>query len=192
MNKDEFVEAQERAVKHLSRFYNIRKIELPKESPDHNSCYQLELEILKGGNTLCLVINIILEPDFPLSLPIIFLSKEDIAKLGFLPNIDTKGQICTFDRNTNIPNPNAPEQVLEVCVKRAKNIIEDGLQGNNLDKFNNEFIAYWENTYEAEENVDLTVLSLIGEKEKSIDIINYVEFQPSIGMFGKLIYSEKA
>ncbi len=186
----DFVAAQERAINHLSRFYNLQKLELPNDSTRPIASYMLGLEILKNNNTLCLNLIICLESDYPLSLPSIFLSPPDITKLGYLPNISTNGLICTFDANTNIPNPEAPEAVLEECVKKARSIIEDGLKSNNLDKYDNEFIAYWENKFETEEDVDSRVLSLISPNGKLPASVNYVIFEPPIGNFNKLLYSE--
>jgi hypothetical protein len=185
-----FIDARERAISHLSRFYNIQMIETTEGSVSQVSSYRLELEILKNNRTISVNLIILIQSDFPLSLPVVFLSTADIPTLGFLPNISTNGQICIFDTNSNIPNPEAPENVLEVCVKKARKLIEDGLHSTNPDKYNNEFIAYWENKFEDEEEVDTNVLSLISQNDKPPSSVNYVTFEPSIAAFSKLIYSE--
>ncbi len=151
----------------------------------------LELEIDRPGEVMCLEVTVTLQPDFPLSLPYIYLAKEDVAKLGFPPNIDTNGLICTFDRSTNIPNPGAPERLVEICVRQAKSIIEDGLNNDNPEKYDKEFIAYWENIYCDETPVDTLVLSLVNETGELPSWIKCGLLNESIGNFRMLLYSDQ-
>ncbi len=139
---------------------------------------------------MCLEVLVKIKSDFPLSLPYIYLAEEDVAKLGFLPNIDTNGLICTFDRITSIPNPKEPEQLVEVCVRKAKSIIEDGLSSDDLEKYDREFLAYWESKYPDETDVDTQVLSLISEAGNLPNWVVYVLLRQPIGRIHAFLYSD--
>jgi len=188
----DFASARQKALDHLSRFFTVQKKEDDSANlPLHGESWLVELEIDSLDKVMCLEITVKLKPDFPLSLPYIYLAKEDVAKLGFLPNIGTNGLICTFDRNTSIPNPEEPEQLVEVCVRKAKSIIEDGLSNDNLEKYDTEFIAYWENEYCDETTVDTQVLSLISETGDLPSWVAYVSLEKSIGRFHAFLYSDQ-
>ena len=187
----DFVSARQKAYEHLSRFFTVRKEGSSATLPLPGESRLVELEILKHDEVICLEVIILLKPDFPLSLPSIYLGKEDVANLGFLPNIDTNGLICTFDSNTTIPNPEAPGQLVEKCIRRAKSIIEDGLNSDNLEKYDEEFIAYWENKYCSETSVDKRVLSLVSETEDLPSRVTYVSLERPIGTFHALLYSDQ-
>jgi hypothetical protein len=187
----DFVSARQKAFEHLSRFFTVRKVDSPANLPLLSESWLVELEITRYDEVICLEVTIALEPDFPLSLPSIYLTKEDIARFGFLPNIDTNGLICTFDPNTNITNPELPELLVEVCVRKAKSIIEDGLNNDNTEKYDKEFIAYWENKYCDETLVDTQVLSLVSETGDLPSRVTYVLLERPIGRFYALLYSDR-
>lgn len=186
-----FSSARQRAFEHLKRFFTVQKNACPTDvAQRYAECWFVELEIDKGEEVVCLCITVGLEQDFPLSLPHIYLtSKEDVARFGYPPNVHTNGFICTFDANTNIPDPEAPHWLVEVCVRKAKKIIEDGLNRNNLDAYTKEFVAYWENSYQSEQLVDTQILSLIDEENLLPNHINYVSLKKQIGNFHALLYS---
>lgn len=187
----DFVSARQKAFEHLSRFFTVRKEASSADLPLQGESWLVELEIDRLDKVMCLEVTVKLKPDFPMSLPYIYLAKDDVAQLGFLPNIDTNGLICTFDRNTSIPNPEEPEQLVEVCVRKAKGIIEDGLRNDNLEKYDTEFIAYWENKYGDETTVDTQVLSLISETGGLPSSVAYVSLEESIGRFHAFLYSDQ-
>ena len=188
----EFTAARERAFEYLSRLFNVLKVANPSPTSQWMEIWSVELEVSEGNKTITIVVTVKLNPDFPLSLPSIYLSGEDITKFGYLPNIGTNGLICTFDSNTTIPNPETPEILIRSCVLQAKSIIESGLKGlDNHKKYDQEFIAYWENRYDDEDPVDCNVLSLIPDTRKSPDTITYVLLRKPLGKFSALLYSDK-
>jgi len=187
----DFVSARPKAFEHLSHFFTVRKEASSADLPLQGESWSVELEIDRFDKVMCLEVTVKLQPDFPLSLPDIYLAKEDVAKLGFLPNIGTSGLICTFDRNTSIPNPEEPGQLVEVCVRKAKSIIEDGLSNDNLPKYDTEFIAYWESEYCSETSVDKRVLSLVSETEDLPNRVTYVSLARPLGTFHALLYSDQ-
>lgn len=187
----DFASARQKAFEHLSRFFTVRKENSSAHLSLETESWLIELEIDGPDEVICLEATVKLEPDFPLSLPYIYIAPECVAKLGFPPNIDTNGQVCTFDRNTSIPNPEEPEQLVEVCVRKAKSIIEDGLNNDNLEKYDKEFIAYWENDYRNETSVDRQVLSLVSEIGDLPSRVTYVSLERPIGTFHALLYSDQ-
>jgi len=186
-----FTAAKESAIKNLSRFYNVSKIEVASDSSCEQEFWTVELEILRNGQVMILPITLRLDCDFPLSLPRLHISKKDVEKLGYIPNIDTGGLVCVYDANTNLPDPEQPEIIVEICVRKAKEIIEQGLRGDaNKENYDKEFIAYWENNYGGEQAVDIRALSLINDEKNVANPIKYVCLQSSLGKFSSIIYSD--
>ena len=101
--------------------------------------------------------------EFPLVIPKIYLSKDDHKVLGFLPHVDTKRLVCTFDEVSANFNPSYPAVIVEECFKRARQIIEDGLAKKNSNDILEEFKAYWENEYSKNDKVLCEGLSIIDE-----------------------------
>jgi len=188
----DFISARKRAFDYLNRFFNVHKKSNPEASfPSSQETWTVELEILHKERVICLPIDVILEADYPLSLPIIKIQKQDAATLGYIPNIDTRGVVCIYDANTNIPNPEEPERLIEKCVLKAKEIIEQGLiRTSNAERYEKEFIAYWENAYGEESAVDIQTLSLINDDGDLPEHVNYVILKPPIGEFHSIIYSD--
>jgi hypothetical protein len=187
----DFVAARRRAFEHLGRFFTTHKRGSQNLSLEGET-WLVELEIDAPDGVICLEIEVHLEPDFPLSLPFIHLSRESVAKLDFLPNIHSAtGEICTFDRNTSIPDPEKPAQIVEACVRKAKRIIEEGLSQRYAEQYDQEFLAYWEITYDGERRVDRKVLSLVDDRETPSDQLTYVLLQGALGHFHALLYSEQ-
>lgn len=187
----DFSSACKNAKEHLSRYFNVRQIEIKDVDHSYHQVLEVELEVLQEGKLRCITIRVMFHQDFPLSLPSIYLHPNILNDLGYCPNIDTNGLICTFDPNTNIPNPDSPGLLVEICVRMAKNIIEKGLRSyEQLDRYDNEFIAYWENKYGDEKSVNILLLSLLDENGQPHLEINYVIFESPFGMFTGLLYSE--
>lgn len=186
----DFSDARDRAFKHISRLFTIHKIENLESLLPGGEAWEVELELDRPEEVICLKVKVIITPDFPLEFPFIFIGKDELERLGFSPNINTKGEICTFDRNTSVPNPEAPENLIEECIRRAKSIVEQGYKNNHLDSYTNEFIAYWEGKYGEETEIDTCVLSLVDECGELPDQITYVQFEKTIGKFHSLLYAD--
>lgn len=124
--------------------------------------WEVRTEILGFKNIgLEITFYIRLDTDFPLSLPKIYLSQEDYEKLKFIPHIDSNKLVCTFDSEKTRTDPHNPSGIILECLKKAKDIISDGLNGINESHFEDEFIAYWECKYGNNDDVKKDMLSLI-------------------------------
>lgn len=85
---------------------------------------------------------------FPYTFPEIYILKEFYKKYKPIPHIQDfrskDGYICIFDSNTSYPNFNMLREVTLECIKKAQQIILDGIEKNNIEDFRNEFLSYWE------------------------------------------------
>lgn len=106
-----------------------------------------------------------LDIEFPHSLPTIYLSKDDYDKIKYIPHMDKENLICTFDRDLTRTDPENPGQIILDILRKAKQILSDGLSKNNFDDFNREFLSYWRLTYDGENPVSENILSLINSSE---------------------------
>lgn len=188
----DFTSARQEALAYLSRFFTVFRKSDSDHSPSDSESWTIELEIDRPDGVMCIDVTVELKADFPLSLPDIWLDKEDVVRLDFPPNVSTTGKICTFDPNTSIPNPQAPGRLLEVCVRQAKRVIEVGLTDGDSDRYQAEFIAYWENSYGEEEPVNTWVLSLVEETGTPPSRVNWVLFEEPLGRFSSLVYADES
>lgn len=94
-----------------------------------------------------------LKPDFPLSIPEVYLSEKDYEKIKYIPHIDDERSICLFDQENIKISTDRPKDIIKACIERAKKIIIDGLQKSNSIDFKDEVVAYWCNTYHINDSV---------------------------------------
>ena len=122
--------------------------------------WEIDTGISINGTYFQLVLHIVLDESFPLSLPKIYLSPKSYKDVGFIPHVDTSRFVCTFDSEISFPDTNNPIGVINECLKRAQKIISDGLTNTALD-FEDEFKAYWDQKYQGEANAPIKILSLV-------------------------------
>ncbi len=125
-------------------------------------CLIIHTEYLgSDGTGQDITFNLILPKSFPLVLPKIYIDCSQVEKYRYLPHVNvTSGHICTFDEETTRPDPKNPVGVVLDCVKRAKQIIEDGLRGANFKDYEDEFMTYWMNSYDDEPKILADTLCL--------------------------------
>lgn len=111
---------------------------------------------------------------FPLFIPKIYVTEESYQKLKYIPHLDSDMSICLFEEDTLILDQNNPKGIIVSCLRRAKKIIQDGLEGNNKDDFKNEVKAYWVQQYNDEPGV------------RFISYLNLLSFYPTETCFIKL------
>lgn len=100
---------------------------------------------------------------FPDSLPSIYLPSATAVAAAGMAHLDFHRQLCTFDTELAIPNPDKPEEIIEAVLSRAHSIWRN--RGRvSQDEIADEFKAYWTgaNTSEA--------LSLVCPDEKARQI----------------------
>ena len=163
------------AVKKTERVKILTKSELIQNGfKPTETVWEVETEILVGEIEIDIVLHFVVDSQFPLEIPKIYLSRECYDNLKFIPHIDSNKLVCTFDSEFAVTNPNDPAGVAIECISRAKSIIVDGLSGINLNDFEDEFIAYWECKYSDSDHVNENVISLIDSilDDDEIKLIN--------------------
>lgn len=122
------------AVEELSKSYTISLI--------GNNEFKIGVDI--DVNNEVLEFNLIAKfIDFPLYIPKIYIASQDLKKVYGIPHINKHGFICTFENSNTQTNMFMPFEILDHCLRKAKNIIKSGLEGINKPDYEVEFNAYW-------------------------------------------------
>ncbi|PKP09951.1 MAG: hypothetical protein CVU08_14055, partial [Bacteroidetes bacterium HGW-Bacteroidetes-3] len=162
-----YIEKREK-VRELSEYYK-KKIGLPELL----DVWEITTEILDKWNKIKNIrFHIVFFPDFPLSFPKILLSKEDFENINYIPHLQVDRLICIFQNNSE-PNFQLPEKVVEEAIRRAKNILEEGIKGNNDKDYEEEFEAYWDSNYSKKDLVNKSFLLLnVKPLKQNFDLIS--------------------
>ncbi len=176
----DFDEARTRALRYNSRDNTIRVLSEAEKNevlpqPYIGELWEVETEIPLPVNSPDVIkLYLLFEPDFPLTFPKVFISKEYYQKTKYLPHV-TDCNVCIVDPDLTLPNPDSPETVVEKCIKEAKKVIEKGVRKENIADFEAEFISYWEHKYEHEESLLPGFYSIIDEPiiEEHIGVVFY-------------------
>lgn len=159
-------EAKFNAFEQLSRIENVRALnfdECKRLGFDSKfDVWEVNSEISIDEKYFPVIFHIHFSTHFPYEIPKIYLSPEIFEKIKFIPHLDNKRLVCTFDSEVIRTNPNDPFGIVNECLNRAKLILIEGINGNNDDDYLVEFKAYWEEKYENESKVK-QLLSLINE-----------------------------
>jgi hypothetical protein len=105
------------------------------------------------------ILEVRLKPDFPLSIPTIKLSEPNYEETKYLPHVDCGRTICLYDQENIKQNTDNPSGIVDECINQAVRILSNGLIKDHEPEFNDEIIAYWENTYH---NGDIVVGAYLG------------------------------
>lgn len=125
-------------------------------------CINTEM-FLTNGIARTIQLLIALPDDFPLVLPKIFLSSQDNEWIKYIPHVNVAGHVCLLDEETITLDTNQPGNILKECLLKAQEIIEKGLHLKNTQDFTDEFIAYWDESYDSKDRV-VTGLNMIGSE----------------------------
>lgn len=125
--------------------------------------WEVTTEILYENSITPIVLHLVFTTQFPLEFPKIFLSPETFERTKYIPHVDNNRLVCTYDSEIASTNPEDPAGIVVECLRKAKSIILDGLNGENHSDFTDEFKAYWEGKYGKEKYIPLNILSLINK-----------------------------
>jgi len=187
-------EALDIAFNQLNKIESVRILtDIERESIDSDVikvAWEVSTEI-SNQNVELIPIKLIcaFKSDFPLSFPSIYLDADSFDGIKYIPHVDENCLVCTFDNNAK-PNPSFPGDVVEIAVRKAKRIIEDGIKGHNKTDFEDEIIAYWENRYSEKDQVLTNVLILAEEPLKKRVKIIFIK-QPINGIHSIIHQDEK-
>tara|TARA_R110002050_G_scaffold192314_2_gene327258 strand:+ start:2345 stop:4093 length:1749 start_codon:yes stop_codon:yes gene_type:complete len=92
-------------------------------------------------------LHIVLKKNFPILLPLFYLTKESYNLLKYIPHVDSNRLVCTYETDSIIIDQKDPYGVLNESLIRVKKIINEGIRKENFDDFEEEFLAYWNDQY---------------------------------------------
>jgi len=187
-----FVQAREGAYQELEQFYTIFRVDAKEKNhvgfsqfPD---VWKIETEIfLPSGEITSVNLFLALPEDFPLTLPKVFLSKADYERTKYIPHVNMEFFVCAFDEENIQLNPDSPGRIADECIRRAKKIIEDGLWGRNDNDFDDEFIAYWTDKYDAKDKLE-KCLSLLPEEGLKDNGVNALQLKKTLRGFSYVLF----
>ena len=163
----------------------IQKIDSIK---DYKNIIELttEVSLRKGVKEVVLYVGI---PEPPITLPKIFIKNESYEDIKFIPHINKDLSICIYDEGmSHIINVSAFPDLVEEMIHRAKKIIAqvDDLEAMS-EEFEREFKAYWGISFDKNDIVSETGLSIF--KDSSLSYKGY-SFNIPVNGFRYLIYQE--
>ena len=86
-----------------------------------------------------------LNKGFPYSLPEIYASNELFEIIKNIPHVSYWKNICTYDKETTIPNFGSPKNIVLSCINKAIDIVNNGLLSLNNKDYIDEMETYWIN-----------------------------------------------
>jgi len=166
-------DAKQIAFEKLSKIDNVRIVNFDEcKRLGFNPVFELweiDTEVSVNDNLFPITIYLYFSTCFPAEIPKVYLSTETYKKVKYIPHVDNKKLVCTFDNEVIQVNQEDPFGIINECINRAKKILLDGLHKVNLDDFITEFKAYWEETYENEIKPK-HILSLINKFDEEDDL----------------------
>lgn len=135
--------------------------------------WEVDTEIQFESKLIQIVFHVEFTNHFPLEFPKIYLSPDTYERTKYIPHVDSRRLVCTYDTEIVTTNPLEPIGIVVESIKKSKSIILDGLSGRNHSDFNIEFKAYWEDKYGNEKYLPNSILSLINQikPESSLKLI---------------------
>ncbi len=155
----DFEAARADALKWMKRIENVRVLTYSEAVLWPKSCqvWEIDTEISHQNVLQGIQFHLVLLEDFPLSIPKVFFSESSFSNFKYLPHTQSDRFICTYPHNAQ-PDPNQPGLVVEDIIRKAKQIIVDGLSKVNEVDYEEEFAAYWAGEFEKNDKVLENVL----------------------------------
>jgi len=170
----DFLRAQECAIDELRKTNSILVLgdkEKKNLGYENETCIAIGTEFMDiTGMVHSITFHLIFPRYFPLVMPKVLLPEKEYEKYNLLPHIEENMGICTFDTELTRTNPNDPAGIAKECLKKAKSIIENGLNGKNHKDYEEEFKSYWEKKYHVNDLVGYDLLCLSDLKLRQSEI----------------------
>ncbi len=107
-----------------------------EDIPKDGNLWEGSIDIKGEG----LVIYLFIPYFFPDKLPKVYLKK---SPQNPIPHLDSKKFVCTFRESGLRYRAENYTILIDEVLKQAKKIISDGIEGINIDDFEEEFLDYW-------------------------------------------------
>lgn len=105
---------------------------------------------------------------FPYVFPKVLVSDKTLKQIGAIPHLNSDSSLCLFDAEKVVPNFTASVNLIEETLRKAYQIIKDGVLENNKQDFFDEFNAYWN------KETKMTFYSNVTFKDKLLILKFYV------------------
>ncbi len=165
-----------------------------KKKYGYNETYtiwKINTEILVDNNLLEICLLVLFLKEFPLVFPKIFLCPDSYKFINNIPHIDSNKFVCTYDTVITKPNPTEPFGITYESIKKAKEIIEKGLKKENYSDFEEEFISYWEDKYDKEKQLPISIL-LLFDNEEEYDKIRLLQLDSKVSSYNYVLHNGNA
>ncbi|WP_149244313.1 E2/UBC family protein [Dyadobacter sp. 32] len=180
--------AEKLSEKALHRLHSIEKTE-PSLSR-YVEVWAVSTEVWSVDNLVPITLYVGLPGEFPLKLPKIYLAKADRERLSYLQHVDDDGQVCVFDVDAVHVDWRRPGGIVLECIIKAKRTLEQGLRGENLADFEEEFSAYWAQRYDKQDKVR-TELSMLDRNTLPLGpFVKLVSLYPAYEQYRFLLHSD--
>ena len=130
-------DAKQIAFEKLSKIDNVRIVSSDEcENLGFNPIYDLwevNTEILLNDHLFPITLYIYFSTSFPVEIPKVYISVDTYDRIKYIPHVDNKKLVCTFDNEAIRINPEQPFGIINECINRAKSILFDGLHKVNLN-----------------------------------------------------------
>lgn len=84
-----------------------------------------------------------LPESFPYVFPRVVISPKTRETLPNIPHVNSDLSLCLFDSEKDIPNFDAPLCLIEATIRKAYEVLQNGIENKNEEDFYDEFNAYW-------------------------------------------------
>lgn len=166
----DFKQSREAAFNLVVNTRSVKKvteeIKYPKGNITTKEFWLVTVEVPVDDRIRDFTLEVSLKADFPLSLPVIKLAKADYEATKYLPHVDSGRSICLYDQENIKQNTADPSGIVHECINQAVRILSDGLNEDRVKEFNDEIIAYWENTYH---DKDVVIAGYLGSGMQNLD-----------------------
>ena len=184
-------EAKDKTLAWLRKTESVEVLDEPEKG---RLSFRLELDVWEvvteisneQDNVVDIVLHLVFLEDYPLTFPKVFLSPQDYEKYKYIPHVNADRIVCNFSSNAS-PNADYFERVTEQSIRKAKRIIEEGIKKINYSDFEDEFVAYWRDSYGSDDLAIDSAIILVEDKiettfkifclDESLNEIRYVVHQ---------------
>lgn len=147
----------------------------------------VELPGWNGEDALRLLVAI--PGGFPLVMPYVFIDRAHVRSLGYPLHVGANGYVCTLDPETSRTNVMAPGAIVLEVVRKSRSILDEArLASAEARCYDDEYIAYWKQTYVSEPTVNDEYLSLLGPDTRSDDEILCGTFSSTYGGYKHVLF----
>lgn len=151
------------------------------ESGDYCEVWEVKTGLYDNAKSVWIIdeltMYIALSSLFPLEPAKIYYDKNDFEKLGYIPHSSfLRNDVCVYDEFVIVDQSN-PTGILIDQLSKAKKTLIEGLKGENLEDFEDEFVAYWNTSGNHKDKLlSESIYSVIGEEPKNYNSLHLLTY----------------